>query len=83
MPATATSSHRKSRRKKNLELIGLRINAGLSREALGYRANVGRETVRLAEAGFVPGPRVQFAIAKVFDLQPLDIWPIEQQRVGR
>jgi transcriptional regulator with XRE-family HTH domain len=58
----------------------LRVNEGLSREQLGLRANVSRESVRLAEAGFVPGPRVQFAIAGVFGKRPLDLWPLDQQR---
>ncbi|MBX5461653.1 MAG: helix-turn-helix domain-containing protein [Steroidobacteraceae bacterium] len=62
------------------ELVSRRINAGLSREALALRAGVGRETVRLAEMGFVPSPRVQFAIAAVFGLEPLDLWPIEMQK---
>lgn len=63
--------------------MALRVNDGLSREQLAYRANVGRETVRLAESGFLPSPRVQFAIAEVFGLRPLDLWPIEMQRKVR
>lgn len=39
--------------------------------------------IRLAEKGFTPGPRIQFAIAQHFDRQPLDIWPINEQRVAR
>lgn len=69
------------RRKPNTRLYGLRINAGLSRQALGYRLGVSSETIRLAELGFVPGPRIQFAIAQEFEMQPLDIWPLEQQKV--
>lgn len=81
MPATAPS--RQARRRTHQRLVALRVNEGLSREQLAYRANVGRETVRLAEGGFVPGPRVQFAIAEVFGLKPLDLWPIEMQRKVR
>lgn len=81
MPTTA--SKRQGRRRPNHKLVALRVNDGLSREQLAYRANVGRETVRLAESGFLPSPRVQFALAGVFDLRPLDLWPIEMQRKVR
>lgn len=70
-------------RHRNLELIALRINAGLSRSDLATKAAVGRETVRLAESGFVPTPRVQFALAKAFGRLPLDLWPIERQKAAR
>jgi DNA-binding XRE family transcriptional regulator len=63
--------------------MALRINDGLSREQLALRAGVSRESVRLAESGFVPGPRIQHAIAGVFDLRPLDLWPIDTQMALR
>jgi DNA-binding XRE family transcriptional regulator len=69
------------RRKPNTRLYGLRINAGLSRQALGYRIGISAETIRIAELGFVPGPRIQFALAREFELEPLDIWPLETQKV--
>ncbi len=72
---TRSRHHRPNRR-----LQGLRINEGLSPNALAYRAGVSGNTVRMAEDGFLPSPRVQFAIASVFDLQPLDLWPIEDQQ---
>lgn len=78
MPVTARSGQRG--RRPHTQLMGLRLNEGFSREALAYRAGVSRETVRMAESGFVPGARVQFAIAGVFGLRPLDLWPIEMQR---
>ncbi len=62
-----------------MDLIALRVNAGLSREAMAYRVGLGRETIRMAEAGFTPTPRVQFTIAKSFGMLPLDLWPIEAQ----
>lgn len=74
---------RQRRRQQHLDLLGLRLNEGLSREQLAYRCGVSRETIRLAESGFLPGPRVQFAIAKAFGMRPLDLWPMERQRVGR
>lgn len=82
MPSTAGSGHSNRHRstRTNLELIALRINAGFSRDDLAAEIGVGRETIRLAEAGFVPTPRVQFAIASRLGKTPLDIWPIGQQR---
>lgn len=67
------------RRTPNRRLAELRLNAGLSPNALAYRAGVSGKAVRMAEAGFVPTPRVQFAVAGVFDLRPLDLWPFDQQ----
>lgn len=58
----------------------MRVNEGLSPNALAYRAGVSGNTIRMIEAGFTPMPRVQFAVAEVFGLRPLDIWPIEDQR---
>lgn len=71
---------RSVRRRPNRRLAGLRINAGLSPNALAYRAGVSGNTVRLAEDGYLPTPRVQHAIAAVFDLHPLDLWPLDEQR---
>lgn len=70
------------RRIPNRELMGLRINAGMTPNDLAYRAGVSGKTVRMAEAGFVPSPRVQFAITSVFNLAPLDLWPLDRQRVN-
>lgn len=67
------------RRAPNRRLMELRINEGLSPNDLGLRAGVDGKTVRLAEAGYLPTPRVQLAIASVFDLQPTDIWPLQTQ----
>lgn len=71
-----------SRRQPNKELIELRINEGLSPNELAYRAEISGKTVRMAEAGFLPSPRVQRAIASVFEKQPIEIWPLHMQ-VGR
>jgi DNA-binding XRE family transcriptional regulator len=57
----------------------LRINEGLSPNDLAYRAGVSGKTVRMAEAGFLPSPRVQHAIARVFERQPTSIWPLHLQ----
>lgn len=69
------------KRRPNRRLQELRINAGLSPNDLGRRAGVSGNTIRMAEAGYIPTPRVQFAIAHVFDLEPLDVWSIDMQRV--
>jgi len=81
MPALTASAHRPKRRagRANLTLIGLRVDMGYSREALARRAGIGRETVRIAESGFVPTPRIQFAIATALGQTPLKLWPIETQ----
>lgn len=81
MPQTVQTRSRR-RRVPNRTLQALRINAGLSPNDLAYRAGVSGNTVRLAESGFIPTPRVQFAIARVFDMCPLDLWPIDQQRAA-
>lgn len=81
----------RSRRVPNRHLTRLRVNHGMATTDLAYRAGTSAKTIRLAEAGFVPGPRIQFAIAQVFvdadtgrRLVPTDIWPLEmQQHVGR
>lgn len=53
----------------------------MSPNSLASRAEVSGKTIRMAEAGWLPTPRVQFQIAAVFDLTPLELWPLERQRV--
>jgi lambda repressor-like predicted transcriptional regulator len=55
----------------------------MSPNDLAKRAGIDGGTVRLAEAGHVPSPRIQFAIASVFGLLPTDLWPMNHQRVPR
>ncbi len=52
----------------------------MSPNELAYRAGVSANTVRLAESGHVPTPRIQFAVAQVFDLLPLDLFPLRHGR---
>jgi transcriptional regulator with XRE-family HTH domain len=78
--ALHTAQMRTSRRRPHRQLQGLRLNEGLSPNDLAYRAGVSGNTVRLVEAGFRPSPRVQFGIARVFGLLPLDLWPLEDHR---
>ena len=74
------AQRRRRRNQPHTRLYALRLNAGLSRQALGARVGVSVEAIRLAELGFVPGPRVQFAIASAFGLTPLELWPLERQK---
>lgn len=70
------------RRIPNRRLQELRINRGLSPNDLAGATGVSAGTIRLAERGFTPGPRIQFALASYFGVQPLDIWPLPLQRGG-
>jgi DNA-binding XRE family transcriptional regulator len=58
----------------------MRINAGMTPNALAFKAGLSGKTIRMVEAGFIPGPRAQFQIASVFGLKPLDLWPLERGR---
>lgn len=60
----------------NRKLQQLRIDRGMSPNDLGYVSGVSGKTIRYVEAGHVPSPRVQFAIAQTFDLLPSDLWPL-------
>lgn len=71
----------RTRRQPNRELIALRVNRGWSRRDLEDITGVSRETIRIAELGFVPGPRIQFRLSSAYGKQPLEIWPIQQQRL--
>lgn len=67
-------------RRPNLKLKALRINRGMAREDLSRVTGVSIESIRLAELGFVPGLRIQAALADALKVQILEIWPIEIQR---
>lgn len=71
MSGTASSVHR-----PNLTLIGLRLNHGLSPRDLAHLTGVSASTIRLAEKGHIPGPRVMFALAEFLGVEVLDIWPL-------
>lgn len=79
---SATVQIRSKRLRPNRTLQELRINLGLSPNGLAYRAGVSGNTIRMAERGYVPTPPIQYAIARVFDLAPLDLWPFDQQRAA-
>lgn len=67
-------------RKPNRTLISFRLNAGLSTNQLARLTGLSGPTVRLAERGHIPDPSTQLAIASYFELEPLEIWPLETQR---
>lgn len=71
------------RRIPNHRLQELRINRGLSPNDLAAATGVSGGTIRLAEKGYTPGPRIQFALASYFGERPLDIWPLPVQKGGR
>ncbi len=72
-----------ARKTQNRQLIEARINRGLTRQALAQRTQVSTESIRLAELGWTPGPRIQFALAEEFGLRPTDLWPFESQQIQR
>lgn len=75
-------SNTKSRRRLNVRLIELRVNAGLTPNDLARRAHISGNTVRAAERGLYVDPRSQYAIAQALGVVPLDVFPFERQRVA-
>lgn len=75
-------SNTKSRRRPNVRLIELRVNAGLTPNDLARRAHISGNTVRAAERGLYVDPRSQYAIAQALGVVPLDVFPFERQRVA-
>lgn len=75
MNGNASQVLRKTR-KPNLTLIGLRLNKGLSPNDLARLTGVSAATIRLAEKGHTPGPRIMFELADFLGVSVLDIWPI-------
>lgn len=69
-------------RKPNHQLMGLRLNRGLSPNELARLTGVSAPTIRLAEAGHIPQPRIQFALAEFFGVEVVDIWPLPGHRVA-
>jgi transcriptional regulator with XRE-family HTH domain len=69
--------HGTGKKSRNLTLVGLRLNRGLSPKELAELAGVSAETIRIAERGHIPSPRVMFALADFFDVEVLHIWPLK------
>lgn len=80
-----TSAQRRiysKRPQPNRALISLRLNAGLTPNALGYRAHVSGNTVRSAERGAYIDVPQQHAISHALGVDVLDLFPMERQRVS-
>jgi transcriptional regulator with XRE-family HTH domain len=68
----------KATKRAGRQLRELRTNAGLSPERLGNRVGVSGMTIRRLERGQCkPTVRTMFLLAEAFDMQPTDMWPIE------
>jgi DNA-binding XRE family transcriptional regulator len=66
-----------------LKLRMLRIDRGMSPEALGELAGVTGATIRRLEDGGLPTAGVAFKVAQVFDMKPSELWPeLVDQRVA-
>ncbi len=58
-----------------LKLRMLRIDRGLSRDALAREADVSHPTIKRLEEGELPSERIALKIANYFGTTPLDMWP--------
>lgn len=58
-----------------LKLRMMRIDRGLSREALAQKAGISSPTVKRLEEGELPSPAIAFKVAGFFDLRPTELWP--------
>lgn len=58
------------------QLFEMRRNLGLSPEQLGYRVGCSGRTIRRIEEGKRPTVRTMFLIAKEFDCEVGELWPI-------
>jgi DNA-binding XRE family transcriptional regulator len=65
----------------NRRLIELRLNTGLTPNALALRARIAGNTVRSAERGHYIEVTQQHAIASALDVTVMDLFPMERQRV--
>lgn len=70
----------RKRKRPNRQLIELRLNRGLSPNQVAYLTGLTGPTVRLAESGHIPSPRVQFALADFYGLKVVELWPLETQK---
>jgi transcriptional regulator with XRE-family HTH domain len=54
----------------------MRVNKGLSPEALGNRVGVSGRTIRRIEEGKRPTVRTMFLLAQEFECEVVDLWPL-------
>lgn len=72
MPSSTPT--RRSLREAGQEVRDLRLNRGLTPEALGDKIGVSGRTVRRIEAGARPTVRTMFALANEFEMNVTDLW---------
>jgi len=74
------SSTTLSRRRPNAvvgrRLRAMRVNKGLSPEALGNRVGCSGRTIRRIEEGRRPTVRTMFLLAQEFECEVVDLWPL-------
>lgn len=70
----------RKRKQPNRKLIEYRLNKGLTPNQVAYMTGLTGPTIRLAEKGHVPSPRVQLALAEFYEERVLDLWPLELQK---
>lgn len=70
----------RKRKQPNRNLIEMRLNKGLTPNQVAYLTGLTGPTVRLAESGHVPSPRVQLALADFYGRKVVDLWPLEVQK---
>lgn len=65
------------------EALADELRERAKREPWGARGAVDAHTIRRIEnRGHVPGPRIQFVLARFFDLSTRDIWAPGHQRAA-
>lgn len=63
------------------QIRSLRIDRGMSPEQLGHVAGVSGHTIRRIERdAIVPTPRVQFLLARYFEMRPTEVWSPDHGR---
>ncbi len=70
----------RNRKHPNRKLIEYRLNKGLTPNQVAYMTGLTGPTIRLAEKGHIPSPRVQLALAEFYGERVVDLWPIETQK---
>lgn len=71
----------RNRKQPNRKLIEYRLNKGLTPNQVAYATGLTGPTIRLAERGHIPSPRVQLALADFYGAKSVvDLWPLETQK---